>query len=307
MKSLSLATTKKKESPLKRFIQTLKGEVPFALGNLTMIWQTLFFLIPSSILIYDSFISSTESYLTFENYITILNSTFFTILLNSLLLAFTTTIICLVIGYPLAYTIKYLAPKTKNILLFLLIIPFWSNFILHMYAWFFILEREGFLNQFLLSLNLISSPLAILNTKTAIYIMMIYYYLPFMTIPIYSSMESTDINHLEASLSLGATKMTTIRKILIPLSMKGIISGVLLVFIPSFGEFIIPELMGGDKTYFVGNVISLFILGESTTHLGAAFTVTSLVFLLLCVYILISSLRRIGKFLSSNGGVFSSK
>ena len=130
--------------------------------------------------------------------------------------------------------------------------------------------------------------------------MMTYYYLPFMTIPIYSSLENCNPKHMEASLSLGATKMTTIKKILIPLSLKGIKSGVFLVFIPSFGEFIIPELMGGDKTYYVGNVISLFMLGETTGPIGSAFTVVTTLILGGLIFLLNILINRINKLFSSS-------
>ena len=201
-------------------------------------------------------------------------------ILSSFILALGNAILCLLIAYPLAYFLAFTGKRYKNIFLFLLIVPFWTNFLLHVYAWFFVLEREGFINNLLRGLGLINEPLILLNTPFAIMIMMVYYYLPFMVMPLYSSLEKMDSRLIEASLDLGATWGQTLRRVMLPLTKRGLIAGFFLVYIPSFGEFAIPELMGGDRLMFVGTVVSNYILGDETGSLGAAFTVVASILLL---------------------------
>ncbi|MFS8563280.1 MAG: ABC transporter permease [Rhabdochlamydiaceae bacterium] len=190
--------------------------------------------------------------------------------------------------------------KFKNIGLFLLLIPFWTNFLLHVYAWFYVLEKQGFVNNLLLSLNIIQEPILMLNSLFAIMIMMVYYYLPFMVLPIYSSLERFSPSLIEASLDLGASWFQTFRRIMLPLTMRGVRAGFLLVYIPAFGEFVIPELMGGDKQMFVGNVISQYILAQETGSLGAAFTVLSGFILIITVVVLYKLMEKIITPLKSN-------
>jgi ABC-type spermidine/putrescine transport system permease subunit I len=175
----------------------------------------------------------------------------------------------------------------------LLIVPFWTNFLLHVYAWFFVLEREGFINNLLHATHLIQSPIPFLNSLFATMLMMVYYYLPFMVLPIYSSLEKFDYRLIETSVDLGASWLQTLKRIILPLSIGGIRAGFFLVYIPSFGEFAIPELMGGDKQMFVGSVVARYILGDQTGSLGAAFTVVScfiLCFSCVVIYFLLGKL-----------------
>lgn len=273
------------------------SEIPFAIGVPALIWQLLFFYIPLLITLVSSFVyfssDGTIGGFTFKKVALFITPTYLKVILSSLLLALGNALLCLLIAYPLAYFIAFTGKRFKNLLLFLLIVPFWTNFLLHVYAWFFVLEREGFLNNILFKLGIIDSPLHILNSLFAIMIMMVYYYLPFMVLPIYASLEKFDFRLIEASHDLGAGWVQTVRRILLPLSKGGVKAGVFLVFIPSFGEFAIPELMGGDKRMFVGSVVAQYILGEQTGSLGAAFTVVSSVCLLICapfLYILIEKL-----------------
>ena len=154
-----------------------------------------------------------------------------------------------------------------------------------MYAWFFVLDQGGIINSFLLLLGLIEKPLVLLNTRFAIIVVMVYCYLPFMVLPIYSSLARFNRNLLEASRDLGATDFETWYHIVLPLSLSGVISGFALVVIPSFGEFAIPGLMGGEKFIFVGSVISQYALGAQTMAFGTAFTVMSFCALLLFMFI----------------------
>ena len=259
-------------------------EVPFSIGAPAMIWQVLFFYLPLAILAVASFLKFTETGVfegfTFEKIAFFMRPLYFKVIFASFILAISNTLLCLLIAYPLAYFIAFTGKRFKNILLFLLIVPFWTNFLLHVYAWFFVLEKGGVLNTVLLSLGVISEPLILLNSPFAIMIMMVYYYLPFMAMPLYSSLERMDLRLVEASLDLGATWGQTLRRIILPLTKKGLKAGFFLVFVPSFGEFAIPELMGGDRLMFVGTVVSHYILGDQTGSLGAAFTVIACVFLL---------------------------
>ena len=267
------------------FLKKNKSDMPFTFGVPAMLWQVLFFYFPLIVIFVSSFLNISDlgeiQGLTIEKITTFLSPTFMKVIFSSMLLGLSTSILCLLIGYPLAYFMAIQGKKYKNLLLFLLIIPFWTNFLLHVYAWFFVLEREGLVNTILMNMGIISKPIHFLNSLFSIMIMMVYYYLPFMVLPIYSSLERFDYKLIEASLDLGATWNQTLRQVLLPLTLSGIRAGFFLVYIPSFGEFAIPELMGGDKYMFVGSVVSHYILGDQTGSLGAAFTVVACICLLL--------------------------
>jgi spermidine/putrescine transport system permease protein len=264
--------------------RTSSSDYPFSIGIPAIIWQILFFYIPLLIIVVTTFLKTAPQGIegvTFEKIAHFLNPLYLRVIAYSLLLALANSILCFIIAYPLAYFLAFKERKVKNFLLFLLLIPFWTNFLLHVYAWFYVLEKHGFLNTLLLNFGLIEEPIILLNSPFAIMIMMVYYYLPFMVLPIYTSLERFNMSLVEASFDLGATWMQTFRRIILPLTMRGIRSGFFLVFIPSFGEFAIPSLMGGDKLMFVGNVVSDYILAEGTGSLGAAFMVVSCAILLL--------------------------
>jgi len=270
---------------IKLFSRKTNSDMPFTFGAPAMLWQVLFFYFPLLIIVVSSFLNISDlgeiQGLTFQKIATFLSPTFMKVIFSSMLLGISTSIFCLLIGYPLAYFMAIRGKKYKNLLLFLLIIPFWTNFLLHVYAWFFVLEKEGLVNTILMHLGFIQEPIHFLNSLFSIMIMMVYYYLPFMVLPIYSSLERFDYKLIEASLDLGATWTQTFRRVMLPLTLGGIRAGFFLVYIPSFGEFAIPELMGGDKYMFVGSVVSHYILGDQTGSLGAAFTVVACVCLLL--------------------------
>lgn len=259
--------------------RSITSQLPFAIGSPAFVWQALFFCIPILLMIITSFVEFSEIGevlgFTFKKITYFFNPIYLKVLSLSFLLAISTAFLCFCIAYPLAYFIAFRGKRFKSILLFLLLLPFWTNFLLHVYAWFYVLEKHGFLNNILQNLGLIQEPLILLNTPFAIMIMMVYYYLPFMVLPIYSSLERFNHSLIEASYDLGASWLQTFRQIILPLTMRGIRAGFFLVYIPSFGEFAIPALMGGDKIMFVGNVVSEFILAEGTGSLGAAFMVLS--------------------------------
>ncbi|WP_099909614.1 ABC transporter permease subunit [Puniceibacterium antarcticum] len=175
--------------------------------------------------------------------------------LSSLQIALISTFVTLLVGYPMAYGMARAASEWRPTLLMLVILPFWTSFLIRIYAWMGILSNEGLLNQFLLWTGLISEPLTILNTNLAVYIGIVYAYLPFMILPIYAALEKMDDSLLEAAEDLGCSRVTAFWLVTIPLSKSGIIAGCFLVFIPAIGEFVIPSLLGGSGTLMIGKVL----------------------------------------------------
>lgn len=188
-----------------------------------------------------------------ENYLFLTeDSLYWKAYLSSLQIAVISTLLTLAIGYPLAYGIARSPRGIRPILLMLVILPFWTSFLIRVYAWIGILKKEGLLNQLLLSIGAIEAPLTILNTNVAVYIGIVYSYLPFMVLPLYAALERQDVTLLEAAEDLGCTRLKAFWSITFPLSFPGIIAGSFLVFIPAVGEFVIPYLLGGAETLMIG-------------------------------------------------------
>ena len=223
------------------------------------------------------------------------NISYVKIIFRSVVLAFLNAFFCLCLAYPVAYFLALRVKKLKNLFIFLLVLPFWTNFLVQAYAWFFILDNNGILNKFLLKIGVISTPIHILNTPLAIYIVMLFCYLPFMVLPIYSSMTKINKYLLEASSDLGATSWQTLGYITLPLSLSGIRNGFFLILIPSFGEFVIPVLLGGGKVMYVGSMISYFFLETKNVYLGAAFTCFSGLILIIIASVIYKVFRKFGK------------
>lgn len=175
--------------------------------------------------------------------------------LSSLKIALISTTLTLLVGYPMAYAMARAPEEWRATLMMLVIPPFWTSFLIRVYAWMGILSNEGFLNQFLLWTGVISEPLTILNTNTAVYIGIVYTYLPFMILPIYAALERLDESLIEAAEDLGCSRLSAFWLVTIPLSKNGIIAGCFLVFIPVLGEFVIPSLLGGSDTLMIGKVL----------------------------------------------------
>jgi putrescine transport system permease protein len=175
--------------------------------------------------------------------------------LNSVQIAGISTFLTLLIGYPVAYGIARSSPNWRATLLMLVILPFWTSFLIRVYSWIGILKTEGVLNTFLLWTGIISEPLTLHFTPTAVYIGIVYSYLPFMILPLYASLEKLDLSLLEAAADLGARPFTAFWRITLPLSMPGVAAGCFLVFIPAVGEFVIPELLGGSSTQMIGRTL----------------------------------------------------
>jgi putrescine transport system permease protein len=180
---------------------------------------------------------------------------YYTAYWSSLKIAAISTLITLLVGYPIAYGMAQASDEWRPTLMMLVILPFWTSFLIRVYAWIGILSNEGFLNQALMGLGLIDSPLIIMNTQAAVYVGIVYTYLPFMVLPIYSALEKLDGSLIEAAEDLGCSRAQAFWLVTIPLSKPGIIAGCFLVFIPALGEFVIPSLLGGSSTLMIGKVL----------------------------------------------------
>ena len=242
------------------------------------LWLVLFFLVPFLIVLkmalsdaaisippytpqLDIFgglsgITNFFSNLDFENFKWLVDDTLYiNSYLSSLKIATISTLLALAIGFPFAYAMAKAPDRWRSLLLMLVILPFWTSFLIRVYAWMGILSNEGLLNQFLQWLGLINDPLTILNTTTAVYIGIVYTYLPFMILPIYAALDRLDDSLNEAAEDLGCSRMQAFWLVTIPLSKNGIIAGSFLVFIPALGEFVIPSLLGGSGTLMIGKVL----------------------------------------------------
>ncbi len=212
------------------------------------------------------------SQLDFSNYALLVSDTiYFDSYLQSLRIAAISTVILLLVGYPIAYAMTRAPERFRALLVMAVILPFWTSFLIRIYAWMGILSREGFLSQLLLYLGVIDRPVEILYTNAAVYIGIVYSYLPFMVLPLYAALEKTDDALLEAASDLGAPPLRTFWSVTFPLSLPGVIAGSLLCFIPAVGEFIIPDLMGGSETLMIGKTLwAEFSVNRSWTVSSAA-------------------------------------
>ncbi|WP_213992091.1 putrescine ABC transporter permease PotH [Sodalis sp. dw_96] len=200
--------------------------------------------------------------------------------LQSLQVAAISTFFCLLIGYPMAWAVAHSKPSTRNILLLLVILPSWTSFLIRVYAWMGILKNNGVLNNFLMWLGVIDQPLVILHTNLAVYIGVVYAYLPFMILPIYTALTRLDYSLVEASLDLGARPLKTFFQVIVPLTKGGIIAGSMLVFIPAVGEYVIPELLGGPDSIMIGRILWQEFFNNRDWPVASAVAVVMLVLLI---------------------------
>jgi spermidine/putrescine transport system permease protein len=257
----------------------LKG---LALISPTLLYLTIFMLLPLGLVIIISLMTrgtygNVVYKLNLNNYTRLLDPIYLRVLGFSLWTAALTTLITLLIGYPLAYFIARAPERHRSIYLFLILVPFWTNFIIRIYAWIMILRSEGLLNTLLLNSGLIHTPLNLLYTPTAVMIGMVYEFLPFMVLPLYASLEKMDLTQLEAAADLGARPWRAFWRITLPVTVPGIVAGSILVFIPAMGMFVIPDLMGGAKTELVGNLVRNQFLTARNWPFGAAASMVLLV------------------------------
>jgi putrescine transport system permease protein len=208
------------------------------------------------------------------------DSLYFATYMNSLLVAAVTTALCLLIGYPMAYYIARSDPARRNLLMMAVMLPFWTSFLIRVYAWIGILKNNGLLNNFLIWAGLIHTPVELYHTNIAVYIGMVYSYLPFLVMPLYAHLVKMDLTLLEAAYDLGAKPWKTFVQITLPLSKNGIIAGCLLVFIPAVGEYVIPELLGGADTLMIGRVMWNEFFDNADWPMASAVTCAMVILLL---------------------------
>jgi spermidine/putrescine transport system permease protein len=269
-------------------------------------WLTLgaFFVLPLAILLVISFgqrdtyggmkpIPDLWAYIAsgkfLANYARSLHPIYLQISWRSVWMAVVTTLVCLTVSYPVAYFIAVTAPaRRRNLLLGLVVVPFWTSFLVRTYAWMFILRTEGLLNRVLLASGVTHRPLDLLYNNFAVLVGLIYGELPFMILPLYASLEKLDLSLLEASADLGAPRASTFRRVTVPMTMPGVVAGIILVFVPSLGQFIVSDLLGGAKTILAGNLIQNQFAVARNKPFGSAvaFELTAAVLALLFAYAL---------------------
>ena len=206
--------------------------------------------------------------------------------LNSIKIAFFSACLSLLVGFPMAYFIARSGEQTRNILLMLVILPFWTSFLLRVYAWIGLMNTNGIINNVLISLGIIQDPLIMLRTDFAVYVGIVYTYLPFMILPLYATLVKLDDALLEASADLGARPLTSFFTITLPLSMPGIIAGFMLVFIPAIGEYVIPSLLGGPDTLMIGRTLWDEFSSNRDWPVASAVAIAMLIFLVIPIVIL---------------------
>ncbi len=270
-----------------------------AIVTLIVGWLVLFVLIPNVMIIGTSFLTRDEANLiemtlTLDNYARLMDPLYAKVLFHSFYMAIIATVICLVIGYPFAYIVAKMPHQWRPIMLFLVIVPFWTNSLIRTYGLKIVLGTQGILNKSLLALDIIDKPIRIMYTENAVMIGLVYILLPFMILPLYSAIEKLDHTYIEAARDLGANKWQTLTKVVLPLTMPGIIGGCLLVLLPALGMFYISDLLGGAKNLLIGNVIKSQVLNARDWPFGAATSIA----LTLAMAIMLYAYYRAGKLLN---------
>lgn len=249
-----------------------------------LIWMIIFIVVPLVLVLYYAFTTGdSQNFSTFrfsiENFKRFFTPTYVKVLVRSVNLALVSTVICLFIGYPIAYIISKEKPKTRNTLILMLVIPMWMNFLLRTYAWLTLLGKNGIINTFIVKLGF--QPLDLLYNDTSVLLGMIYNFLPFMVLPIFSVLVKIDNKLIEASEDLGADKITTFTKVIFPLSLPGVITGISMVFIPAVSTFVISSLLGGNKTNLIGNLIEQQFRYTGDWHFGSTMSFVLMIFILI--------------------------
>ncbi|EFM88395.1 spermidine/putrescine ABC transporter permease PotB [Actinobacillus pleuropneumoniae] len=266
----------------------------FQAGTVSVIfgWLLLFVLVPNVLVLLISFLTENRQSAYFVDFIfsldaytQLFNDTYATVLWNSFKMSAIATFFCLIIGYPFAFIIAKMPAKIRPILLFLVVLPFWTNSLIRIYGIKIFLGVKGVLNEALLAIGLIDEPLRLLNSELAIIIGLVYILLPFMILPLYSSIEKIDGRLLEAAKDLGASAFQRFVRVTIPLTMPGIVAGCLLVLLPAMGMFYVADLLGGGKTPLIGNIIKSLFLNTNQFALGSAVSIALTVLMALMLYV----------------------
>ena len=291
---------------MRRALSSLRKRLPgprWLVIAIPYLWMLLFFAIPFAIALKISFASAAiamppytdlftwvddklQVSLNAGNYLYLVrDSLYVNAYLSSLKIATISTLLCLLVGYPIAYAIARMSPANRNIALMLVILPSWTSFLIRIYAWVGILKNNGLLNNFLMNLGLIDAPLQILHTPVAVYIGIVYAYLPFMVLPLYANLVKHDHRLIEAANDLGAPPWKAFLTVTLPLSKAGIIAGAMLVLIPVVGEFVIPEMLGGADTLMIGRVLWQEFFNNRDWPVASAVAIVMLVLLIVPITI----------------------
>lgn len=254
-----------------------------------ILWMAIFIIIPLLLVLYYSLTKGNihdPSSLQFstENYGKFFDRMYLNIIMKSFWLALVSTALCLIMGYPVAYIIAKANVKHRSMLLMFFLVPIWMNFLLRTYAWMAILSPNGFLNKLLEFIGL--KPLAIMPGQTAVILGMVYNFLPFMVLPIYTVLSKIDKNVLEAANDLGANAFVTFYKVILPLTVPGIISGITMVFMPAVSTFVISKLLGGGKEMLIGNLIEQQFTVQRDWHFGSALSIILMVMILISMAVM---------------------
>jgi spermidine/putrescine transport system permease protein len=259
------------------------GRIGWLLLSPLILWAVVFTVAPAVIMLVYSFahrgtLGGVVLGFTLENYANVLDPVYMQIVIRSIIYATITTALCLAMGYPVAYLIGRSDEKLRNALLMAVMVPFWTSFLIRTYAWVTILKSQGLLNSIAMQLQLITEPLEMLYTPGAVVLGLVYTFLPFMILPIYSSVEKLDGALVEAALDLGAGPLRAFSRVIVPLTAPGIAAGVLLVFVPSLGIYAVNDIMGGGRVDMIGNIIENQFKGNARNWpFGAALGTTLLV------------------------------
>jgi spermidine/putrescine transport system permease protein len=269
----------------------ISHEISYLLSFPAIFWQLFFLYLPLTILILYSVVDYNVGGifgLTFQYYRQLLTSEYLRVILNSLEMASITTFFCFSIAYPVAYFLAFKVPaRFRTALLFSLLVPSWTSLIVQIYAWLFILDKNGFFSKVLYFFHILSPETYLLNSPVSVLICMVSIYLPFMILPLYTNLEKMDKRLLEASADLGSTRWQSFRYVVFPQSYSGIVTGIVLVFLPAFGEFATPMLLGGRKKIFWGNVVVEKFLMSRDWRQGAALALIGISFSLLALLLLL--------------------
>ena len=250
------------------------------------IWSVLFIVIPLILIVFFSFTKQVDGryMFTLDNFDKFFNVMYFKVVRRSLVLAFISTVLCFIVGYPTAYIISKAKPSRRATLLLLCILPMWMNFLLRTYAWSAILGKNGFINTLLGMVGL--GPINILYTDAAVLLGMVYNFLPFMILPIHTILSKMDQDLINAAKDLGANNFQVFTKVIFPLSLPGVISGITMVFMPAVSTFVISKLLGGGQFYLIGNLIEQEFMSVGDWHFGSAISIFMMIIILISMAIM---------------------
>lgn len=282
-------------------LQSIKQQ-PFRAAVLMLVWGWLLFLVlaPNMLVVGASVMTRDPSTfislpLNLDAYRQLFNPLYLDVFLHSLYMAAVTTLVCLLIGYPFAWALSHVGKRRQTLLIFLLIVPFWTNSLVRTYALKLILATNGLLNSALMSLGIIEEPARLLYTEGAVIIGLVYLLLPFMILPLYSVFEDLRQDVLLASYDLGAGRLATFKNVIVPLTLPGVLAGVMLVLLPAMGLFFVPDILGGSRNLLVGNVIKNQFLDARNWPFGAAASIVLTLTMALLIFAHRLSKRHLGE------------